>query len=130
LLVSNVTYGSSSKDAEMIIREALKKKAKTTSDEIVTDGLKLYNVGMRNDFGCQINHISKPRFTDPKNNNIVERLNGTLKTRIKGFKRLDNLSSSAQLFDGLKLYYNSMRPHSALKGKTPADAAKSVSNQK
>ena len=121
LLASNVTYGRSSKDAEMIIREALK-NAKTPPKEIVTDGLKSYNVAMKNDFGCQINHISKPRFTDPKNNNIVERLNGTLKTRIKGFRRLDNLSSSAQLFEGLRLYYNSMRPHSALGGKTPKSA--------
>jgi transposase-like protein len=106
LLASNVTYGRSSKDAEMIIREALK-NAKNTPKEIVTDGLKSYNVAMRNDFGCQIDHISKPRFTDSKNNNIAERLNGTLKTRIKAFRRLDNLSSSAKTL--LQLHETSLR---------------------
>lgn len=64
-LASNVTYGRSSKDAEMIIREALR-NAETAPREIVTDGLQSYNVALRNDFGCKINHISKPRFSDPK----------------------------------------------------------------
>jgi len=121
LLASIVTYGRSSEDAEMVIREALR-NARTQPKEIVTDGLKSYNVAMKSDFGCKIKHVSKPRFTDPKNNNVVERLNGTLKTRIKGFRRLDNKSSSSQLFEGLRLYYNNMRPHSALGGNTPAGA--------
>jgi putative transposase len=122
LLASEVTYGRSSEDAEMVIREALR-KAETTPDEIVTDGLKSYNAALSKDYGCRINHISKPKFTDPTNNNLVERVNGTMKTRIKGFRRLDNLSSSAQLFDGLRLYYNHKRPHSALGGKTPVGAS-------
>jgi transposase-like protein/ribosomal protein S27AE len=129
LLTSNITYGRTGKDAEMIIREALK-RAKNPPDEIVTDGLKSYNIAMRNDFGCKINHISKPRFTDLKNNNLVERLNGTLKTRIRDFRRLDNLASSTELFEGLRLYYNFMRPHSALGGKTPKGATELKSDQK
>lgn len=122
LLASEVTYGRSSDDAEMVIREALR-RAETAPDEIVTDGLRSYNVALKKDYGCRMNHISKPKFTDPKNNNLVERVNGTLKTRIKNFRRLDNLSSSAQLLDGLRLYYNYKRPHSALGGKTPVDAS-------
>ena len=121
LLVSIVTSGRSSEDAEMIIKEALK-KAKCQPKEIVTDGLKSYDVAMKSDFGCQIDHISSPKFTDPTNNNLIERLNGTLKTRIKGFRRLDNINSSAQLFDGLRLYYNFIRPHQALGGSYPAAA--------
>jgi putative transposase len=128
LLASQVTFGRSAKDAEMIIREALK-NAKTKPNVIVTDGLRSYNVAMTKNYGCKIKHVSKPRFSDKVNNNIVERVNGTLKTRIKGFRRLDNLSASAELFDGLRLYYNSMRPHSALGGKTPV-AASSQSGQK
>jgi len=122
LLASHVTYGRSSKDAEMIIREALK-NAKTKPTTIVSDGLKSYNTAMTKNYGCKIKHVSKPRFSDKVNNNIVERVNGTLKTRIKGFRRLDNLPASAELFDGLRIYYNSMRPHSALGGKTPIEAS-------
>jgi len=122
LLASEVTFGRTSEDAEMVIREALR-RAETGPDEIVTDGLKSFSVALEKDYGCRINHISKPKFTDPKNNNLVERVDETLKTRIRNFRRLDNLSSSAQLFDGLRLYYNSKRPHSALRGKTPVGAS-------
>lgn len=124
LLASEVTYGRSSEDAEMVIREALRRAQSGLDEiEIVTDGLKSYNVALTKDYGCRIKHVSKPKFTDPKNNNLVERVNGTLQTRIKGFRRLDNLSSSAQLLDGLRLYYNSKRPHSSLGGKTPIEAS-------
>lgn len=122
LIASNVTYGRGSKEAEAIIREAIK-NAKNKPDEIVTDGLRSYNLALRNDFGCKIIHISKPCFTDPKNNNLVERLNGTQKTRFKGFRRLDNLSATTQLVEGWRLYYNTLRPHSSLHGKTPIDSS-------
>jgi putative transposase len=128
LLASEVTYGRSSDDAEMVIREALR-KAEAPPDEIITDALKSYNVALKKDYGCQIHHISKPKFTDPRNNNLVERVNGTLKTRIRNFRRLDNLRSSAQLLEGLRLYYNSRRPHTALGGRTPIEAS-SESGQK
>jgi len=128
LLASEVTYGRSSEDAEMVIREALR-KAETGPSEIVTDGLKSYNVALTKEYGCRIKHISKPKFTDFKNNNLVERVNGTLQTRIKGFRRLDNLTSSTQLLDGLRLYYNSKRPHSALGGKTPIEASSELNKR-
>jgi transposase-like protein len=121
LIASNVTYGRGSEEAEAIIKEALK-NAKSVPDEIVTDGLKSYDVALRNIFKGNINHVSKPHFSDLKNNNLVERLNGTQKTRIRGFRRLDNLSSTAQLVEGWRLYYNSLRLHSAL-GNTPVGAS-------
>ena len=118
LLASELTYGRTSADAEMVVREALKRaKLGLEELEIVTDGLKSYNVALQKEYDCKIKHISKPKFTDPTNNNLVERVNGTLQARIKNFRRLDNESSSAQLLDGLRLYYNSKRPHSALGGK-------------
>jgi transposase-like protein/DNA-directed RNA polymerase subunit RPC12/RpoP len=121
-LASNVTHGRSNTDAEKIIREALR-NANTTPNEIVTDGLKSYNVAMKKDYGCKMRHVSKPRFTDPKNNNIVERLNETVKSRIKSFRRLNDMSSSAQLFEGFRLYYNFKRPHSALGGNPPVKSS-------
>jgi len=123
LIASNVTYGRGSEEAEAIINKALK-NAKETPDEIVTDGLKSYNVAIKNVFGRKVNHVSKPRFTDTENNNLVERLNGTQKTRVKCFRRLDNISSSARIFEGWRLYYNYLRPHQALGGKTPVSGIK------
>ena len=65
------------------------------------------------------------KFTDAVNNNLVERVNETVKVRARGFRRLDNSQSSAELFNGLRLYYNNQRPHSSLGGKTPVEASKS-----
>jgi len=128
LLASILTYGRGSEDAEMAIREALT-VAKTQPSEIVTDGLKSYQVAIKNVFKGQVNHISRARFTDVKNNNVMERVNETVRTRVRGFRKLGNERSASQLFEGLRLYYNSMRPHLALGGRCPADIVKSRKNQ-
>ncbi|MEM2143864.1 MAG: DDE-type integrase/transposase/recombinase [Candidatus Jordarchaeaceae archaeon] len=122
LLASSLTDGRGSKEAEAVIRQALSRAAKPPK-EIVTDGLRAYEIAMKKDYGIRIKHISKIRFNDPANNNLVERLNGTLKNRIRGFRRLDNKESSAQLLDGLRIYYNTSRSHMALKGKPPIEVS-------
>jgi hypothetical protein len=38
-------------------------------------------------------------------------------------RALDDSESAKNMVDGLRLSYNFMRPHSALKGRTPAEAA-------
>ncbi len=126
LLASVLTYGRSSREAEKAISEALR-IAKTQPNEIVTDGLKSYQVAVKNLFNGEVSHVFKARFSDLKNNNVVERLNETLKTRIKGFRTLSNKSSASELFEGLRLYYNFIRPHSALGGLSPVERAQKVS---
>lgn len=120
LLASLLTCGRSSDEAEKAIKEALR-IARIQPNEIVTDGLKSYQTAVKNVFNGEVSHVFKARFTDPKNNNVIERLNETLKTRIKGFRTLSNKSSASQLFEGLRLYYNFIRPHSALGGLSPVD---------
>ena len=121
LLASVLTSGRSSDEAEKAINEALR-IAKNQPKEIVTDGLKSYQIAVKNIFNGKVSHVFKARFTDPKNNNIIERLNETLKTRIKGFRTLSSEGSASKLFEGLRLYYNFMRPHSALGGLSPVDS--------
>jgi len=119
LLASVITYGRCTEDAEKVIREALR-NARTEPEEIITDGLKSYQVAIRNVFGNQVKHIFKTKFTDPKNNNVIERLNETLKARIKGFRNLSSESSASELLEGLRLYYNFIRPHSKFGNSSPA----------
>jgi hypothetical protein len=56
-----------------------------------------------------------------ENNNRMERLNGTLRERVKvqrGWK-----TGRTPLAEGNRIQYNFVKPHIALKGKTPAQAA-------
>ncbi|MEM3642102.1 MAG: DDE-type integrase/transposase/recombinase, partial [Candidatus Bathyarchaeia archaeon] len=95
----------------------------TKPKEIITDGLKSYQLAIKNVFNDEVNHISKVRFTDPKNNNLAERLNGTLKGRIEGFRKLSSESSASQLLEGWRLFYNFARPHLTFGGLSPVDNA-------
>ncbi|MDG6978989.1 MAG: transposase, partial [Nitrososphaerota archaeon] len=55
------------------------------------------------------------------NNNRIERMNGTLRERIKvqrGWK-----SYQTPLAEGQRIAYNFVKPHMALEGQTPSQAA-------
>ena len=55
------------------------------------------------------------------NNNRIERLNGTLRERVKvqrGWKTMDS-----QIAEGQRIHYNFVKPHHALEGMTPAQRA-------
>jgi putative transposase len=55
-------------------------------------------------------------------NSKVERLNGTVRDRELVMRGMDNKESAQDLMDVNRIYYNFIRPHQALDGKTPAEA--------
>lgn len=55
--------------------------------------------------------------------NIVERLHGSFKDMIRARRGLDSSTATKAMLDGWFVYYNFLRPHSSLKGKTPAEVA-------
>jgi len=70
-----------------------------------------------------VEHIRKPRFIDPTNNNVVERLNGTIREREKVMRGMKSDETAEELMNELRAYYNFIRPHMGLDGKTPAEAS-------
>ncbi len=78
--------------------------------------IKLWSVGKRPQ------HIAKAGIKKPHaNNNRIERLNGTLRERVKvqrGWK-----SMKTQIAEGQRIHYNFVKPHQALAGQTPAEVA-------
>ena len=58
----------------------------------------------------------------PESNNLVERLHGTEKERIKVMRGFDNPAGKSALMEGFRVHYNLVRNHSYL-GKTPGEAA-------
>jgi hypothetical protein len=66
-------------------------------------------------------HIREIRLRGKIHNNKMERLNGEIRDRekvMRGLKRSDT-----PILKGYQIYHNFIRPHEALKGKTPADLA-------
>ncbi|MGD0159245.1 MAG: integrase core domain-containing protein [Candidatus Bathyarchaeia archaeon] len=53
----------------------------------------------------------------------MERQHGTIRQRNKVMRGFDDMETAQTMLDGLRIYYNFIRPHSALEGKTPAQKA-------
>ena len=126
LLASQVSEKREVSDARKAFQKA-KQTAKNKPEVMVTDGLQSYIKAFKKEFFTLKNprtkHVRKPRFVDRTNNNIVERLQGTFRERDKVMRGLKNKPSAQELEDAMRNYYNFIRPHQALDGKTPAEKA-------
>ena len=90
-----------------------------------TDGLPAYARSSRKVFGkktLHVRHIHLAGKRDRDNNNKMERLNGEIRDREKVFRGLKKFNTP--IFAGMRTYYNFTKKHGALKGATPADAAR------
>ncbi len=87
---------------------------------LITDGLPSYSAACEQAFD-KTQHIRKIAF-DGKvhNNNKMERFNGTVRDREKTMRGLKR--KRTPILEGMQVYYNFVRPHMALNGKTPSEA--------
>lgn len=124
LLASQISQKRRIQDARSVFQQA-RSVAKTDPKVMVTDGLQSYIKAFKKEFytlkGPRAKHIRKPHFTDPTNNNMVERMQGSIREREKVMRSLKNEDS--EIVDGYRIYYNFIRPHMSLDGKTPAEEA-------
>jgi len=67
--------------------------------------------------------VQKVGIRTRETNNLVERLHGTVKDRVKPMRGLKAYESTEAIFDGYTVHYNFVRPHQSLDGKTPAQVA-------
>jgi putative transposase len=117
-----------SRDRSMADTRAPLHKAKQVADEnpveIFSDGMGAYPRAIHREFGrgSASPHRRVPSIRARESNNLVERLHGTEKERIKVMRGFDNPMGTAALMEGFRAHYNLVRPHMAL-GTTPGDAA-------
>lgn len=124
LLACNISDSRNVKDARKLIKEA-KDNAGKRPKVFITDGLKSYPQALVKEFGqgtLRSRHHRYRDFQHAPNNNIVERLNGTVRERLKVMRGLENVQSTEQLLAGFQTYYNYLREHQSL-GQTPAMAS-------
>jgi putative transposase len=130
LLASKVSVNRSVVGATNAFREAIQNAHDSKPERIFTDAHKSYKDGIQIAFGAERpEHVARMGVGKPHaNNNRIERLNGTLRERVKvqrGWK-----SYQTPLAEGQRIAYNFVKPHMALDGQTPAQAARVGSEQK
>ncbi len=121
-IVSILTEGRGAEQALNAIKEAISKAGKEP-EKLITDGLQSYPKALKELPDNHIKHIGNVGLTSQEdNNNRVERLHGTVRSWTKPQRGLK--SRAPELCDMHHLYYNLIRPHMALQGKTPIKTGK------
>jgi transposase-like protein/DNA-directed RNA polymerase subunit M/transcription elongation factor TFIIS len=119
LLANHVSQSRNVNDAREAFQDA-KAVAKVEPRVLLTDGLGSYGPAARREFPDAV-HVAGVGLQGRLNNNRMERYQGTLKERTKVMRALKNTDTA--ILDGQRIYYNHIRPHQALNGKTPAESA-------
>lgn len=117
-------------DARKVLITAKKRSHGNRPKFIITDGLKSYVKAIDEEFhtvkrdtihvsnvGIRGKHFDRDDF----DNNLVERLHGTIRERNKTQRGLKDEYSA--FIRGHQVYYNFIRPHQSLYGNTPAELA-------
>jgi transposase-like protein len=93
---------------------------------LITDGLHAYSIAARKEY--QTNHgnsgavhVREISLKNVVHNNKMERMNGEVRDREKVMRGLK--TKETPILRGYQIYHNYIRPHSALGGKTPAEAS-------
>lgn len=123
LLATHVSRDRGMADTRAPLHKA-KAVADSNPDQIFSDGMGAYPRAIHNEFGrgSYSPHHRVPSIRAPESNNLVERLHGTEKERIKVMRGFDNARGTAALMEGFRTHYNMVRDHQTL-GTTPGDAA-------
>jgi putative transposase len=121
LIASKLSITRRVEDVQDVLKEAYARTGKIPK-VIMTDHLQAYIHGIKSTFGDQTKHLQIEKFTSKPNNNIIERMQGTIKDRTKIMRDLKSLESAQLILDGFIVHYNYFRPHETL-NTTPANRA-------
>lgn len=132
LLALRISGKRGAEEAEKLIKEGLTLST-TRPIELVSDGLSSYQVAIEREFRSKgknndVIHIKGPLTAGF--NNKIERFNGLLKNRVKTMGGFQNEESVNTFTKGFQVYYNFIKGHKSLGGKTPAQVAGLVSKKK
>ena len=128
LVASHISLKRTVDDAIMIMHKANRRAGKYPK-VIMTDSLNAYLDGISLTYGNQTRHLRTKKFTVKPNNNLIERMQGTIKGRTKVMRGLKSYETAKLIMEGFMVHYNFIRPHQSLETKadsyvTPAEKAK------
>jgi transposase-like protein len=120
LLASRLSRSRTTQDAQILIDRAIKTAGKPPR-VVVTDKLSSY---LDVSYGKDAEHRQGSPFSKEDSTSLIERFHGTLKDRTKVMRGFKDFETLIQFTNGFLAYYNFIRPHEALNGKTPAEVAR------
>jgi len=112
------------RDARAVFQRAKKNCSGRKPKYIVTDGLQAYKRAVKKEFITnthETEHLWNVGLRHHPNNNHVERLHGNIRDREKTMRGLK--IENTPVVEGHRLYYNFIKPHESLGGKTPSEEA-------
>lgn len=124
IIASRVSAKRDVYEARQLFAKAVE-QAGMKPNYVVTDGLQAYGEAIRKELRTMHSprnmHRRLPTIRGIPNNNAIERLQGTIRERdkvLRGIKKDDS-----PIIEGIRNYYNFIRPHQTFDGKTPAEVA-------
>ena len=117
-------YLSPTRTARAAATALARERAQSPPRQVKTDGLRSYRRAMPRAFPTRkVEPVVSKGIRAEINNNLSERLQGTIRDRDKTLICLKSRETGQAYVDGLITRYNYFRPHESLKGKRPAKAA-------
>jgi transposase-like protein len=120
LLAAHISKTRTIWDAQTLLRKA-KRRALHPPKRIITDGLKAHQDGIERIFGADTLHTVSEGIRSEINNNLPERLQGTVRERTKVIQGMKTERTAALVMDGFRLHHNHVKPQHGIEGKTPAE---------
>jgi putative transposase len=112
-------------DARAVFQDASKIAPKKPL-AIVHDGLQSYDRAFQKFYtkrGPRTMNIRSVSVRNEGLNSKVERLNGSVRDREVVMRGMDHKESAQELLEAMRIYYNYIKPHMGLDGKTPAEVS-------
>ncbi len=123
-IAQQVAQHKATSDVRPMFREA-KERAGKKPKKLISDGAHNFHEAYRKEYWTHFKdtpiHERHIRIQGDKNNNQMEAFNGTQRDREKTMRSLKR--DDSPVLKGMQVFHNFVRPHMALEGKTPAEAA-------
>lgn len=119
ILAAHLATHRGENDAHRVMEKALR-NARRPPKKITTDGLGSYVDAIRAVFPKAEHEVSEGIYKEI-NNNLSERLQGSIRQRTKTQRGLQMQGTGQDYLDGWVLDYNFFKKHHTLKGQTPAE---------
>jgi len=122
LITTQVSTNAYQNVSDNFFKQA-RKQVKEEPSYIITDGRHSLKNSIKRGMPST-NHVRLVSLTDKRQNNQnIERLNGTVRDRVKPMRGFQNQNTAEVMTSAFRNYYNFIKPHNSIGGLTPAEKA-------